>query len=266
MDNFSIIAGISQKKDELLKAKGVNSLKELNQYTADTLNELLNFDNIKHAETVLENINLYLKNEILITGKIDLPKANKVIFFDIEANPYNRHDVFLVTFVSNGIKRIFFKKKSKDFYGEIKAYLATQKNRILVSSSGNNWDYNQLNLNLSSRYKAGTPLDEYESIDLFSVINKKVKCPVGLSIKALSKFMKSPYHTDILLDYRVKPYLNQFNYPPNKAGYVISKIYQRNRYNQSFEDALIEYNVSDVKNLEFIYKELRKQINRLTSN
>ena len=259
---LSKILGISDKKALDLKSAGIDSPEKFLASKKELIHEVFQQHSTHQISHVYKMIKLYKERKFLVKKGLSLPNPSNVIFFDLESDPYNSKKIFLASFATNTEEpKIIFKDFTDNFYKDIYDYLIKQTKSVLLSSSGNNWDFTQLSSNFSKIYKdKSSPLLKFQGIDFNKLIDKAVISPVGISIKKFSQYLNFQPDKNFMNDKRVKSYIKQYNLQgqSSKQGYIMSIIYKKKKYKPDFISALLEYNKLDVERLRHIYRMIYK--------
>jgi hypothetical protein len=262
-DPFNIIHGLSRGRIEKLLGSKIYYFQDFLSLSDEKLQNLLLTNTIEDVQLIKRNIQLYLNREIVVSNEFYIPSVSEVIFFDLEAKPGIKKEIFLVSFLNNSNNiESFYYQDTEQFYTSIKEYLVSNKARFLVASSGNNWDYNHLKNEINKRKDKSmkNPIKQFKSYDLMKKVSKKIISPVGFSVKALSDYFGYNHAYDPYKDNRLSEVLQDYNEAlvRKKTGYIFSQIYAKGKLNHDVEQALIEYNQSDVRSLKFIYEQFFK--------
>ncbi len=160
---------------------------------------------------------------------------------------------------TNGEPTSIFKKKKKDFERKIATFLDEHSDKILVSSSGNNFDMRCLKKALKIANEWKSQFDQIRHIDLMNELKGAIISPVGFSVKKLSsllgyedyeKQLKEEPVVKELFD-RLKK-INGRSY--QKLAYAFALAYDYRLLNEEIRKVMIKYNVKDVMALKFIYE------------
>lgn len=264
-DPFHEIHGISARRLQFLEQNNVQTFQEFLNLSIDQLLDILNIEQPEQVNDIREKISLYQSHCIRILQPFELPASDKVLFFDIEAKPNRSKEMFLISFKAVNTPVVTFFKDDNSFFSNIQNYLDEAPQTVLVSSSGNNWDYQHLKEAYAQRKgNARNPIKQFKSLDLMSYFKKRIISPVGFSVKLLSKYFGYQELYEPTEDPRITRL--QSLYPhisiKKKTGYFLAKVFADGLYDEATAQAMIEYNQSDVFALDHIFSSLKRYENK----
>ncbi len=239
------IHGIGPKLADKLREHGVltsNNLIE-NRNVEDLAQKTnINITSLHKFKLKAESIE---KNEIYQISPFTIPDK-KIIYIDIETDMYPAKRIWLISLGVDGKFKQFYAdtwEQQKDILYKFKAFLKKNPNTLLLSFSGNNFDFRLLK---NAMVRFGLNIDELTSlqhIDLNILLKRSFIFPIQrYSVKDLGKLFGYPFkHT----------HLDGFN--------VAFKYIEHIKKGIPLEKEILEYGEDDVKVLPFLIEKISNE-------
>ncbi len=264
-DELLLIEGISRKRYNKLKAAAIDSLDQVLDVPHDELGRLLGMEtNPASIEDLLLRARLFKERKLLVKRSISLPDPKNVVFYDIEAGA-NRHNMFLVSFLEMGSKPVtIYNGKPQVFGKKIADFLSSHHLKTFVSSSGNHFDKKYLVLALKQKGLWKPSFDDIAFLDLMKYLKPRLVTPVGFSVKKLSHlFGYHDYERELHDDPLIQSLIKKLRIHPKRdsVGYLFALAYEKKVLNGKIWEKMIEYNIEDVRAVQFIYSRLYELVN-----